>query len=186
MSGYLHVSNVVMTAAQLLGWCYGQVHVIEMSCGLPGPPGIGKTAAVLQVAALLGAECERINFSSSTTFEQLFGMYVPQYLNGRRVFAWQPGKMSQAIKAGKWLLLDELNLASAEVLDRIASHLDALHPDHRNTSGCDTPRIHIFATMNPASIGGGRMLLPRSIRNMFMNVQLQASFLHSTLAGLHL
>ncbi|KAK9820719.1 hypothetical protein WJX74_002690 [Apatococcus lobatus] len=140
---------------------------------LEGPPGIGKTAAVLQVAALLGAECERINFSSSTTFEQLFGMYVPQYLNGKRVFAWQPGKLSQAITAGKWLLLDELNLASAEVLDRIASHLDALLPDQRSCSAPDTPKIHIFATMNPASIGGGRTLLPRAIRNMFMNVQLQ-------------
>ena len=148
-----------------------------------GPPGIGKTAAVLQVAALLDVECERINFSSSTTFEQLFGMYVPQYLNGKRVFAWQPGKMSQAIAAGKWLLLDELNLATAEVLDRIASHLDTLHSDRSSSSRDDSPKLHIFATMNPASIGGGRTLLPRSIRNMFMSVQLQASHSLPTLPG---
>ena len=144
---------------------------------------------MLQVAALLGAECERINFSSSTTSEQLFGMFVPQYLNGKRVFAWQPGKMSQAIASGKWLLLDELNLASAEVLDRIASHLDALHPDRSDVSAQDAPRIHVFAIMNPASIGGGRTLLPRSIRNMFMNVQLQArtphtNFMHGSVFNL--
>lgn len=104
-------------------------------------------------------------------------MYVPQYIKGRRVFTWQPGKMTQAVAAGKWLLLDELNLAPAEVLDRIASHLESLQSarSSNSTSTSGDPAIHVFATMNPASIGGGRTALPRSIRNMFMTVQLQAS-----------
>jgi len=33
--------------------------------------------------------------------------------------------------------------------------------------------VHIYATMNPASIGGGRNQLPRSLRSLFTAVQLQ-------------
>lgn len=37
----------------------------------------------------------------------------------------------------------------------------------------DISSTRIFATMNPASVGGGRSRLPRSVRNLFTAVQLQ-------------
>lgn len=40
---------------------------------LEGPPGVGKTVVVQQVASLLGFGCERINLSANTTLEQLLG-----------------------------------------------------------------------------------------------------------------
>jgi midasin len=84
---------------------------------LEGPPGIGKTAVVNQVARLLGHRCERINFSASTTSEQLFGSIIPRWCNGERLFQWQDGKLLKALKDGAWVLFDEINLASPELLD---------------------------------------------------------------------
>lgn len=91
---------------------------------LEGPPGIGKTAVVQQVAAVLGFSCERINFSANTTLDQLLGSFVPQMIDGQRVFAWQDGVLVRAVRQGKWLLLDEINLAPPEVLAAIAPLFD--------------------------------------------------------------
>ena len=85
---------------------------------LEGPPGVGKTAVVMQLCKILGKECERINFSGSTTLDQLFGSIVPQSsANGNREFKWRDGKIVKAIKSGKWLLLDEVNLVSSEICE---------------------------------------------------------------------
>ena len=146
------------------------------------------------MARLLGVECERINFSANTTLEQLYGSYVPTLLNGKRVFSWQDGRLVQAIRAGKWLLLDEINLAPAEVLDRLAVLLDP-SSSRSVISASDSPaaqdcacrnfivpgseelldirNLHVFATMNPTSVGGGRSHLPQSISCLFMMVKLE-------------
>jgi hypothetical protein len=91
---------------------------------LEGPPGIGKTAVVHQVASLLGFSCERINFSANTTLEQLLGSFIPKVVGGQRVFAWQDGVLVRAVRQGKWLLLDEINLAPPEVLAAVAPLFD--------------------------------------------------------------
>jgi MoxR-like ATPase len=91
---------------------------------LEGPPGIGKTAVVHQVAALLGFSCERINFSANTTLEQLLGSFIPKVVGGQRLFAWQDGVLVRAVRQGKWLLLDEINLAPPEVLAAVAPLFD--------------------------------------------------------------
>lgn len=91
---------------------------------LEGAPGVGKTAAVLEVARLLGYGCERINLSANTSLEQLLGSFIPRLVDGQRVFAWQDGVMVRAIRSRKWLLLDEINLAPPEVLAAVAPLLD--------------------------------------------------------------
>ncbi|WIA29986.1 hypothetical protein OEZ86_000084 [Tetradesmus obliquus] len=144
---------------------------------LEGPPGIGKTAVVQQVACLLGFACERINFSANTTQEQLLGSFIPKVVGGQRVFAWQDGVVVRAVRQGKWLLLDEINLAPPEVLATVAPLFDR-DTKHFILPNSDSPPLdisstRIFATMNPASVGGGRSRLPRSVRNLFTAVQLQ-------------
>ena len=39
-------------------------------------------------------------------------------------FAWQDGPFLSALKAGKWILLDELNLATQSVLEGLNACLD--------------------------------------------------------------
>ena len=143
---------------------------------LQGPPGIGKTAIVLAVANIVDAEVERINFSASTSVEQLFGSIVPCVgADGRRAFVWQDGKMLSAIRRNKWLLLDEVNLAPANVLECL---IPLLKRDKKLTipgsdeDPLDISNIQIVATMNPVSVGGNRTKLSRSMENLFTVVSL--------------
>ena len=142
---------------------------------LEGPPGIGKTHVVNQVCSLLNRECERINMSANTSLDQLIGCVIPRIINGVRVFQWQEGRLLSAIAAKRWILLDELNLASSEVLEGLAplfyrSVNSYTVPNTGKT--IDLSDVLIFATMNPSTIGGGRNKLPRSISNLFTIVQL--------------
>ena len=130
----------------------------------------------MQVARLLGYECERINFSASTTVEQLYGSFVPRMVANRREFSWQDGKLVQAVKQGKWLLFDEINLAPPEVLGRLAMLLaggELTVPGSGERLDKALIRgTRMFATMNPASVGGGRGRLPRAVKSMFTTVHL--------------
>jgi MoxR-like ATPase len=129
-----------------------------------------------------GQEVARINFSANTSLDHLLGAVVPRCVDGKRTFEWQDGKVLQALRAGQWLLLDEINLASPEVLDGLARLFfmpgDSENRTLRLPSGQDIDiplGFHVFATMNPASIGGGRSRLPRSIGNLFASVHLEES-----------
>ena len=146
---------------------------------LEGPPGIGKTAVVVEVAGHLGTCVERINCSSDTTTEQLFGSEVPQYKSNRRTFEWTDGKLVKAINEGRWILLDEINLLSPQVLESLVPLLNGSAVEHGmaipgqpGAKKFTVKDVHIFATMNPAAEGGGRTKISRSIRNLFTSVEL--------------
>jgi midasin (ATPase involved in ribosome maturation) len=173
---------------------------------LQGPPGVGKTAVVEAAAKTIGQRVVRINFSASTSPEQLFGSIMPLMdSSGNRVFEWRNGALLEGILTGAWLLLDEINLASAEVLEVLAPLLrpstaefpipgkgQSIHfseiatvaqmnldgtiieppPDADGLTKVRRPVI--LATMNPASIGGGRTRLPRSIMSLFTSVMLES------------
>lgn len=137
-----------------------------------------------QVARILtGKDVARINFSANTSLDHLLGAVVPRCVDGVRTFEWQDGKVVQALREGQWLLLDEINLASPEVLDGLARLFPMPGESQaskklRLPSGQDVDipsSFHVFATMNPSSIGGGRSRLPRSISNLFASVHLEQS-----------
>jgi hypothetical protein len=121
---------------------------------LEGGPGIGKTQVVLQVCSLLGVECERMNLSGHTSLEQLIGCFMPRFVNGARVFQWHEGRLISAIRAERWILLDELNLASNDVLQALtplfyrSATTFTLHATGERLS---LANVRIFATMNPSS-----------------------------------
>jgi MoxR-like ATPase len=82
---------------------------------------------------------------------------------------WQDGLVIQALRNGWWLLLDEVNLAEAQILERLNSLLEA-HPslvltEHGNEVFGDKgtpihPSFRIFGTMNPAEYAGRSVLSP--------------------------
>lgn len=140
---------------------------------LQGPPGVGKTAVVLAVARLLGHTVERICLSANTTTDQLFGTIIPTMVGQRRVFQWQDGKLVAALRFSKWVLFDEINLASAEVLESVAPLLARDIKTFRVPGSAEKipiDHVVIFGTMNPTSVGGGRTRLPRSLQALFTTV----------------
>ena len=142
---------------------------------LEGPPGVGKTQIVQQLAILCGAKLTRLNFSASTTVEHLFGSIMAQHNEGIREFQWCDGDLTAAIRRGDWVLMDEINLGSPEVLDAMAPLLEreaTMFKIPGRNEEIPLRGVRFFATMNPSSIGGGRTKLPRSIKNKFVMLYL--------------
>lgn len=88
---------------------------------------------------------------------------------GGFIFQFIEGTLIKSIKEGQWVLLDEINLASESVLNRIATLIDgdyillneradiietARHPDFR-----------LFFCMNPPYTSAGKKQLPWSLRS---------------------
>jgi MoxR-like ATPase len=82
---------------------------------------------------------------------------------------WQDGLVVQALKQGWWVLLDEVNLAEPQILERLNSVLETepslVLTEHDNSaigkSGEPVhPHFRIFATMNPAEYAGRTVLSP--------------------------
>lgn len=87
-------------------------------------------------------------------------------------FAFTEGALVDAIRNGKWVLLDEINLASSETLQRLCGLLDDSKGSVTLTEKGDTepllrhPEFRLFAAMNPAT-DAGKKDLPTSLRARF-------------------
>jgi midasin (ATPase involved in ribosome maturation) len=143
---------------------------------LEGSPGVGKTSLVTTLAAATGHKVVRINLSEQTDMMDLLGLDLPVHGGKGGQFAWCDGVFLQALKAGSWVLLDELNLASQSVLEGLNAVLDhratVYIPELDRTFHCP-PSFRIFACQNPVSEGGGRKGLPKSFLNRFTKVYLE-------------
>lgn len=79
------------------------------------------------------------------------------------VFGFSEGLLVKAFQQGWWLLLDEINLAPTEVLERIAGILDSSQGWVLTERGDEQqigrhPEFRIFAAMNPATDSGKKSL----------------------------
>ena len=77
-----------------------------------GLSGNGKTLMVEQVCAKLKRECYRVNITRQTDEDDLLGGF--RLINGETV--WQDGPVVTAMKNGGVLLLDEIDLGSANLM----------------------------------------------------------------------
>lgn len=134
---------------------------------LTGGTGAGKTAVVKHLAAInpaapdaSGYPLRRVNLDGNTDEVSLFGGYKPGPNGG---FRWVDGVVTEAIRKGQWLLLDEVNLADPAVLERINPLLDGdgflvLTEKEDQEKVQVSPDTRIFATMNPSSYAGRKEL----------------------------
>ncbi|KAM6280529.1 midasin isoform 1-T1 [Porphyrio hochstetteri] len=141
---------------------------------LEGSPGVGKTSLVSALAKASGNCLVRINLSEQTDVTDLFGTDLPVEGGKGGEFAWRDGPLLAALKAGHWIVLDELNLASQSVLEGLNACFDHraeiyvpelgmnFHVQHKKTK--------IFGCQNPYRQGGGRKGLPKSFLNRFTQV----------------
>ncbi|KAL3462951.1 hypothetical protein BJX64DRAFT_287929 [Aspergillus heterothallicus] len=97
-------------------------------------------------------------------------------------FAFVQGKIVRALRNGEWVLLDEINLASPDTLENIASLL------HHGSEGSPSvllseagdvervfghPEFRIFGAMNPAT-DAGKKDLPPGLRSRFTELYVQS------------
>lgn len=133
---------------------------------LEGATAAAKTTAVLWLARQLGRGVLRLNCSGHSDTAELIGRFLPSTDGG---WHFHEGAVPTAMRSGTWLLLDEMNLAAAEVIERLnpvleqpaGLHLaehdgriigDDQHPVH--------PDFRCFATMNPSEYAGRSELSP--------------------------
>lgn len=120
-----------------------------------------------------GRKLTRINLSEQTDMMDLLGADLPAASGNVGEFAWCDGPLLAALKAGHWVLLDELNLASQSVLEGLNAMLDHRGEIYVSELG-ETFRaldgFRVFAAQNPLQEGGGRRGLPKSFLNRFTRV----------------
>ncbi|XP_066468783.1 midasin [Tiliqua scincoides] len=145
---------------------------------LEGSPGVGKTSLVAALAKASGNCLVRINLSEQTDVTDLFGTDLPVEGGKGGEFAWRDGPLLAALKAGHWIVLDELNLASQSVLEGLNACFDhraeIYIPELGMSFGVQQKMTKIFACQNPYRQGGGRKGLPKSFLNRFTQVYVDA------------
>lgn len=88
---------------------------------LIGETGAWKTSLVRYLAYLTNNGFQRFNLSGQTEKTDFIGGYHP---NEKGAFVWRDGVLIQAMKTGQWLVIDEINLAPSQVVERMNSLLD--------------------------------------------------------------
>ncbi|EIE25917.1 hypothetical protein COCSUDRAFT_12734, partial [Coccomyxa subellipsoidea C-169] len=135
-----------------------------------GPTSSGKTSLVTHLARATGHRCVRINNHEQTDLQEYLGSYVADEA-GRLVF--REGALVTAVRAGHWVILDELNLAPSEVLEALNRLLDdnrELYVPELGEMVRPHPHFMLFATQNPAGAYGGRKALSRAFRSRFLEL----------------
>ena len=141
-------------------------------CMLEGETATAKTTAILWLAMLARQEAVRVNLSGHTDTGELVGRFVPSTKSGANRPAWEfaEGYIPKALREGWWVILDEVNLAEAQVLERLNPVLElpptlvlTEHDGRRFGSNGDvkvSERFRIFGTMNPGEYAGRATLSP--------------------------
>lgn len=147
-------------------------------CLLEGVTGSLKTSCVLLLAAWLRQPIYRLNLDGACEPGDLVGRFVPDDGAGgdarrarrKAMWRWLDGLLVRAMRDdGAWLLIDELNLAEPQILERMNSVLEdppsLVVSEHANEAigrGGDPvhPAFRLFATMNPAEYQGRSQLSP--------------------------
>lgn len=140
-------------------------------CMLEGETATAKTSSILWLAMLCGHDVIRINLNGQTDTGELVGRYVPATSGkGKEAWTFREGYIPQAMRRGWWVILDEVNLAEPQVLERLNPVLEdpatlvlTEHDGTRFGSGADVSvaeGFRIFGTMNPAEYAGRSPLSP--------------------------
>jgi len=133
---------------------------------LYGPTGPGKTTAIQAWSASRNLRCAIISGNASMEISQLFGKYI---LDGNNGQLWVDGPITDIIRNGGVIIIDELNLILMKILGPLYSMCDARRTitllDHKGEVIQAHPDVTIFGTMNPDYAGTG--VVNAAFRNRF-------------------
>jgi MoxR-like ATPase len=120
---------------------------------LQGHAGSFKNYVLFYLAHKCNRPLIRINCSSDLRTSSLLGRFTP--IPGSDSFEWQDGLITQAVRQGFWLILDEINSLDADILFALHGLLDENRISIANNSEIVQahPEFRLFATMNPNYVG---------------------------------
>lgn len=134
---------------------------------LIGETGTGKSSMVRELGASKKQNVVRFTLTGETTVDEFVGKYT---LSGGKT-VWQDGVLLQTLKAGDWLVVDELNAALPEILFVLHPLLDddrfVMVPQNKNEKVTPHPDFRFFATMNPTDEYAGTKELNKAFLSRF-------------------
>ncbi|KAI9799096.1 MAG: hypothetical protein M1833_004290 [Piccolia ochrophora] len=80
-----------------------------------GAPGSGKTSTIMHLARRMGLHHSllTLHLNEQTDAKLLIGMYVAA---SPGTFTWRPGVLTTAVKEGRWVIIEDVDRASTEVM----------------------------------------------------------------------
>jgi cobaltochelatase CobS len=140
---------------------------LNIPCLLVGPTGCGKTTLIRQLSLEHKKRLVRISLTGEIGIPELVGKWVIE--GGSTV--WMDGALVAAMRAGDWIVLDEINAALPEVLFCLNSVLDdarALNIAEKDGEVVEAQAdFRIFATMNPSGDYAGTKELNFALLSRF-------------------
>ncbi|CAB4121884.1 AAA domain containing protein [uncultured Caudovirales phage] len=119
-----------------------------------GPTGPGKTSAVEAWAAERDLRLATISGNASMEPSQMTGKFVS---DGEGAFMWIDGPVTDVVRNGGVLLLDEVNFINPKIYTNLYALTDGRRSitllDHHGETIEAHPDLTVFATMNPDYIG---------------------------------
>jgi len=132
-----------------------------------GETGTGKTTAVRTLAGMVNAPYRRVNLNGGTTADELVGRIL---LNKEGTY-WADGVLTDAVRKGFWIVLDEINAAGADVLFALHSLLDddrmLVLSENDGEIVRPHPAFRLFATMNPSGDYVGTREVSKALMSRF-------------------
>ena len=122
---------------------------------LIGESGTGKTSAIRYLANETKNGLRRVNLNGGTTADELVGRLL---INDKGTY-WMDGILTEAMRNGEWIVLDEINAALPEVLFVLQSILDddgylVLNEKDDKEIVRKHKNFRLFATCNPPEYAG--------------------------------
>ena len=136
---------------------------------LIGETGVGKTMSVRYLASKTNNGLRRVNLNGATTVDEFLGKLL---INEQGTY-WVNGVLVDAMLAGDWILLDEINACLPEIAFSLHSLLDddrmVVLMEYDGRIMRPHPNFRLFASMNPSEEGryGGTKMLNEALLDRF-------------------
>ncbi len=139
---------------------------------LVGETGTGKTTLVKEFAKENKKELIRVSLNGNISTEEILG----KFLLAKEETVWQDGILTTAVRKGQWIIFDEINSCSPEILFAIHGLLDEekalVLPEKDNERIPAHKDFRFLASMNPDDYAGTKTLNQAFIsRFVIINIQ---------------